>query len=186
MLPRDYRKFEKMVPDELQKAFNQNDLDSIKVINRLDFPFNFRMNVRGGWLSNNGSWFYPIITSQETAINHQLRNADGRGFLIRAFENGNCLQTLTQPNLTKFDTGNAQKILSFALDPKYAKDRNIYTKIKNIAKFYNVFIPNASKILRFEIKTPVYKNNRVVGYNIKRNQRLPFFIMEVDRLKDSV
>ena len=188
MFPREFQKLEKIVPEELVKAFDPSkNLKSLKDVSNLALPLQFRMNRKGGWITNDGNWFIPIITSQETAINRYLRNNDGRNFLIRAFEAGHAFQGYEQPGFGRFLTNPQQlKTLYFTFDPKFIKDRDVYTKMRTIAKFYNAIIPQKNSSLRFELKFPVYKDNKVFGYNIKRFSRLPFLLMEIDNLRNRV
>ena len=64
MFPREFQKLEKIVPEELVKAFDPSkNLKSLKDVSNLALPLQFRMNRKGGWITNDGNWFVPIITS---------------------------------------------------------------------------------------------------------------------------
>ena len=56
MFPREFQKLEKIVPEELVKAFDPSkNFKSLKDVSNLALPLQFRMNRKGGWITNDGN-----------------------------------------------------------------------------------------------------------------------------------
>lgn len=169
----------KLFPKEFFKLDLESfDLNRIKVLN---LPFNFRFNLKGGWIDKDGNWYYPIITSKMSTIRPWLQNLKNNDPFSFALKNGHILQQFDQPEYGTFSfRPSSSKTISFSFDPRYTS-RNALLKVRDIAKLYDMFFNN----LKFEIKTPVYKDGKVYGFNIKKFNGLLFFLMAITKFRNA-
>lgn len=191
VMPPILERLRNYVPKELIPYFESINKDQYSsILSKLNvsaLPFNFCLNVRGGWITPDGIWFLKSMTGNyDDTLKTRLKNSKEYNFNTRlqAFKEGWVRQDWIQSPFgsTFINTEKPLRTLRFTFDPIALKSQDMLWAVQNIARLYTVLMP---KGIWYEIRTVKYNNDTIL--NTKTDYRgLEFFLIGLDNIKRKI
>lgn len=177
-----FNKISEFAPNELLPSMEtKNPEDYVYIMSRFNssnLPFNFKLNTRGGWISPDGTWYLPSITSnKDEVLRSRLKDSSkfNNNLRLQAFQEGWIRIDWKQPIFnTKFSINSEDiKKLVVTLDANTKLSYKTFQSIQSVVMLYTLILPKGLLYDLRLIKT--YMPNKTMLIHKKTFRDFEFF-----------